>query len=232
MKIIFLNTWHGKLRDELRSYVERHLLTTDVFCFVEATESDREPYEDLLGGYERHYAQRLHGTNGSWYANIIYVRKGIDIVSKGVLFNGDTQGHEVGLAIHATLQVNGSSVTVCAIHGQPYPGDKLDSHARLYQSQVLLETFNGKESVIIGGDFNLLPQTDSIRVFSKSGYRDLIEEYAIKTTRNHITFEQYPDDIQYYADYIFVTPDLTVTGFVVPTEIVSDHQPLELHISI
>jgi endonuclease/exonuclease/phosphatase family metal-dependent hydrolase len=110
----------------------------------------------------------------------------------------------------------------------PLPGHKIDTPKRLYQSEAILNMFEEKGAVIIGGDFNLLPHTQSVQTFVEQGYRNLITEFDIKTTRNQITYERHPDNIQYYADYAFVSPAIEVIDFIVPTDIVSDHQPLEL----
>jgi len=229
MKVIFLNTWHGQLRDELRAYVQQNMHTTDAFCFQEAHGDDRLPYDDLLtDDFALHAVNRQNESNGSWYGNVIYVRKNFHIAETGGLFTEDTEGHEVGIAAYLTLKINDTKLTICNVHGIPYPGDKLDSPARLYQSKTILNAFADTQNVIIGGDFNLLPHTTSIQTFSDNGYQNLIADFAIESTRNRITYEKYPEDIQYFADYAFVSPGLKVNDFIVPTEIVSDHQPLEL----
>lgn len=68
-------------------------------------------------------------------------------------------------------------------------------------------------------------------MFKEHGYQDLIEDYSITTTRNHIALDPYPDNPQYHADYAFASPDIRVTDFTVPSTVVSDHQPLELSIA-
>ncbi len=233
MKIIFLNTWHGKLRDELRAYITRHMKNTAVFCFQEAYSKERVAYEDLLADqYSLHSVQRAQGSSGNWYGNAIYVRNDITITETGALFTDDTDGFDVGLAAFLTLKIGEKKLTICNVHGIPYPGDKLDNAARLYQSQTIIDTFAGQQSVVIGGDFNLLPHTKSIQTFSENGYQDLIADFDIKTTRNRITFDHYPDNIQYFADFAFVSPNIEVVDFAVPSGIVSDHQPLELQVNI
>lgn len=100
------------------------------------------------------------------------------------------------------------------------------------KTQALLQAFQGREHTVIIGDFNMLPQAGAIQLFSQHGYQDLIKNFSIKSTRNQITYDRFPDNIQYYADYAFVSPSIAVSEFTVPTQIVSDHQPLELNIEI
>lgn len=233
MKLIFLNTWHAHLREPLREYIARHRDDTDVFCFMEAYEQDQATYADLFAeNFTPHSVQRHILETGSWYGNVIYVRNTLTIEDSGSLFMEEAQKMDIGLANYVTLSISDARMTVCNMHGVPYPGDKLDSDVRIYQSEKLIETFANHKNVIIAGDFNLLPETKSIQLFSEYGYQDLIREYAIKTTRNHYTFDRYPDNIQYYADFAFVSPALNVQSFIVPADIVSDHQPLELKIEI
>jgi len=228
MKVIFLNTWHGEMQRELHTYINKHLDDTDVFCFQEAALEDRGAYEQLLAAhFELHTAERQE-PDGSWFSNAMYVRKGIAIVEKSSLFTTNNEGFDVGIAAVLTLRLDDVELTICNVHGVSQPGHKIDTPARLYQSKTIINAFKDKEAVIIGGDFNLLPQAESIQTFAKRGYRNLISEFNIKTTRNRITYELFPDNIQYHADYAFVSPAIQVTDFTVPTEIVSDHQPLEL----
>ena len=51
--------------------------------------------------------------------------------------------------------------------------------------------------------------------------RNLIKEYDITTTRTH-----YYQRKEKYADYILVSPDVTVKQFSPVDTVVSDHMPL------
>jgi len=228
MKVIFLNTWHGTMKHELSAYIQKHQQTTDVFCFQESPAENRSAYEALLANDFQMFNAERREDDGSWFSNTMYVRKGLPIINNGGLFTTNPNGAAVGIAAFVTLQLGAEELTICNIHGAPLPGHKLDTSARLYQSKTIIDTFKDHNAVIIGGDFNLLPQTQSVQTFAEHGYRNLIADYGIKSTRNHITYERYPDNIQYHADYTFVSPAIKVVDFTVPTEIVSDHQPLEL----
>ncbi len=233
MRIIFLNTWHSTLRDELSAYVQNNLSSTDVFCFQESREEDRAAYAKLLANdFTLVSIERRNELTGSNYGNAFYVRKTIPIRSTGTLFEDEPDAQDIGLAVYAALDVGGTEVTVCNVHGVPRPGDKLDTPVRVRQTQTILDTFAGQKAVIIGGDFNLLPDTKSVQLFAEHDYKNLISDFAIKTTRNHITFEKYPNNIQLYADYVFASPSVKVKNFVVPAVVVSDHQPLELEVEI
>jgi endonuclease/exonuclease/phosphatase family metal-dependent hydrolase len=90
----------------------------------------------------------------------------------------------------------------------------------------------GKEGIqIIGGDFNILPETESIRMFKDQGYADLIKDFSIRTTRNRFAWEKYPGNELYYSDYVFIK-HAKVVDFAVPALEISDHLPMLLDIEV
>lgn len=225
MELAFLNTWHGELHDELKQYVKDSRRDVDVFCFQEAHVSEQGAYEDLLADYERYYAEKVQ--ENLLLANAIFVRKSIEVIESGTLLD---EGSDIGFANYVVLKQGDTETSVCNVHGIPHPGHKLDTLERIEQSKVVIDHFANKKRVIIGGDFNLLPEAESVKTFKERGYRNLIGDFAIESTRNHIAFDAYPDSPQYYADYAFTSPDIQVINFTVPDVIISDHQPLRLSV--
>ena len=69
-------------------------------------------------------------------------------------------------------------------------------------------------------------------MFQKYGYLDLIKKFGIKTTRNEVAWENYPDNKQYFSDYVFVNPEAKIKSFSVPDLEISDHLPLILEIEV
>jgi endonuclease/exonuclease/phosphatase family metal-dependent hydrolase len=223
MELTFLNTWHGTLSDELREYVKEACHDTDVFCFQEAHANEQSAYQDLLEDYQRYYGEKLQ--SNLLLSNVIFVRKGIEVVTSGTLLE---EGSNIGFANYVVLRNDGVETSVCNVHGIPHPWHKLDTLERIKQSQVIIDYFSNEKRVVIGGDFNLLPESQSVKMFERNGYRNLIRDYAIKSTRNHISLDVYPNNPQYYADYAFTSLDIDVIDFTVPAAIVSDHQPLRI----
>lgn len=79
--------------------------------------------------------------------------------------------------------------------------------------------------VIINGDFNLFPDTPSIRVFDDK-FINLLNKYNVKTTRpssNELSAKS-----RNVVDYIFVSKNIKVNKFEVIESDVSDHLPLML----
>lgn len=128
-----------------------------------------------------------------------------------------------------TLETPEGEYCVGNVHGLWYPGNKKDTTHRIAQSRKLVKALSclpGKK--IICGDFNLDTHTQSVALIEKAGYRNLISEYAIKDTRGPVNHKQYPDSPQYYADFTFVSRDVAVHSFEVPSVPISDHLPMIL----
>lgn len=111
-------------------------------------------------------------------------------------------------------------------HGLWIGGGKGDTPERLAQSERL----NGfvtaqRDPVVLCGDFNLLPDTKSLRIIEKN-LRNLISEFHVSTTRSRLA----PESKGKFADYVFVSPELRVTGFRALEVLVSDHLPLSVEL--
>ncbi len=227
MKIIFLNTWNGKMREGIADFLREQSADTDMFCLQEAYDGMREMCHEILSDFTELTAYKFVVADDD-FPMATYVRKGIEILSSETVFDGVM---DCGLGICMHVRSGNVEAHICNVHGLSKPGNKLDNPDRLKQSRGLIDFFRDKNgSKIIGGDFNLFPDTESIRMFSEYGYRNLIAEYEIKTTRNRLAWEMYPDSKQLFSDYVFVSSDTDVTRFEVPDNEIADHLPLVLEI--
>ena len=75
----------------------------------------------------------------------------------------------------------------------------------------------------MSGDFNLLPDTQSIKKLENFGLRNLVKEYNITSTRTSFYTKS-----EKFADYAFVSSEIAVKDFKVLPDEVSDHSPLYL----
>ncbi len=120
---------------------------------------------------------------------------------------------------------------VANFHGASYPGSKLDTLKRIKQSEKIIEIFKKtKDAKILTGDFNLLPETQSIKILEEN-FRNLIKEFSIKKTRSNLSPFFGTSDFQKFADYTFVSNDVIVENFKVPEVELSDHLPMILEFS-
>jgi len=209
---------------------------------------------DALPEFEHHFAPMQQDfqtepdyPNQSQFGVAIFYRKILSISDKGFFFicNGpntlidkdwSTLGHT---AAHITVEIAQQPITILTLHGNSQPGDKLDSPLRIEQSRRILELLARHEGAkIVTGDFNLLPGTKSIQLFEEAGFKNLISDYDIKTTRGSMMRKLFPEyehgeyGFQEFADYTFVTPDIDVTQFSVPDEPISDHLPMILEFDL
>ncbi len=227
MKVLFLNTWGGKVREDITKFIEEQSRDTDIFCFQEVYKEMKFLCRDILPNYQEMTAYKYVAEDDD-FPQATYVDKNITILSSGTLLKRQTNS---GLGIYVRVRLGHNDLYVCNIHGLSKPVDKLDNPDRLKQSRRLIDFFKDKTGLkIIGGDFNLSPNTKSLQMFQENGYRDLIKEFEIPSTRNRFAWEIYPDNKQYYSDYVFVSPDVKIKNFSVPDIEISDHLPLILEL--
>jgi len=227
MKFIFLNVWYGSTGEAIRDFLKNEIKTTDVFCFMEADGRFKEIAKDILVNYE--WVSKEGAVVNEFGAfQSTCVKKGLKFDGVETIFEDK---EELGLGLYTKLKVKKRIINLMNFHGVALPGTKLDNENRLKQSRGIIDFMAKVEGAkIIGGDFNLDINTESVRMFEKNGYRNLIREFGIKTTRNRLIWDRFPESIQMWADYLFVSPEIIVKSFEVPRNEVSDHLPLILEI--
>jgi exonuclease III len=227
MKIIFLNAWNGRVYSDMAAYIKAHVPTTDIFCFQEAYDDMKSLCSSILSDYVLHSDYKFV-TEDDDFPQATYVRKDIPIASSGSILKEQAN---CGLGLYVEVKLQDRSIFICNFHGMSRPVNKLDDPSRLLQSKTLIKLFKDKKYVVIGGDFNIFPETKSIKSFEKHGYRDLIKEFGVETTRNQLAWDMYPDNKQYYSDYVFISPSVNLAKFTVPDNKISDHLPMEVDIN-
>jgi endonuclease/exonuclease/phosphatase (EEP) superfamily protein YafD len=228
MKILSLNIWNGGiLADEVKSFLLSKKPDIDVLCLQETEEPSALIIADFAHDFTIRENRRKQGEYR--YDLTMLVRNTISIDSYGVLLDTDT---DAGCAQWMTLKKDGRIYFVANVHGVPHPGDKFDTSERLNASNILIQEGEKHEGIkIFMGDFNLNEHSESVALFERNGYRNLIKEYNIETTRNHHCWDRYDRNRpQLHSDYAFVSPQASIKHFEVFPDIVSDHQPLFLEV--
>jgi len=255
MKIISLNIWGGRAgKEKLLEFFRKYKNTIDVFCLQEVWSAPHKNLEGkLAGGVPLNNAQIMtEGVReisnilvdhipyfrphlGDNYGIIMFVRKGIEVIEegeefvhglKGYLPEGDLGNHPRNIQF-ATLRKGKDIVTVINFHGLWNGKGKTDSEDRLSQSNKIADFIKRqKHGIVLCGDFNLLPETESLKIVEKTGLRNLINEYGITSTRT----SYYMKPIK-FADYAFISDDIKVKDFRILPEEVSDHAPLLIEIT-
>lgn len=235
--------------------------TTDFFCFQEMTHASAvasthnggrttmfseisnvlPDFSGYLAPVSSGFDQESHASYEIVQGQAIFAKKNIIIDSFGEVFvfgekaavPEDAEPENLPAALqYVRFQNEGKQVTLTTVHGIPFPGNKLDDPNRLEQSRRILSFFEGETGEkILGGDFNMLPDIESMRMFEQAGMKDLIKEYGIINTRNVLAYGDYPEaERQYFADFTFVSSGVRVIDFQVPYCLVSDHLPMVLEV--
>ncbi len=153
----------------------------------------------------------------------VFVRGNLKKLSKGETLQDIPTNFQ-----YMHFSVGEKRFVICNFHGMAYPGDKKDNPERLLQSQMIKNFLMREDGAkILCGDFNLLPDTQSIKMF-EDNMINLIAKYKIERTRSKLTEWWGKEGFQSFADYMFVSPDVNVVKFSVPDVNVSDHLPMAL----
>lgn len=239
MKLITLNVWGGHLRNPLLRFIHnnRHV---DFFCLQELyfnahrTISTKERelslniFSDLKKLLPDHQAifkpavEHVYGVG-------MFIRNDIDILGEGEI-NIHQRQHYPGIGLNHDRNLqwiecnhNNKIFSVLNVHGLWNGKGKKDTPERIIQSQRIrqfMDTINTPK--ILCGDFNLRPDTESMRLL-EHGMRNLITSNQIKSTRTRFYTKQ-----EQFADYVLTSPEVKVNQFSVMKDEVSDHAPLLL----
>ncbi|MEN9557867.1 MAG: hypothetical protein RL141_236 [Candidatus Parcubacteria bacterium] len=242
MRLITLNTWGGRVTKELLDFLARHEATTDLFCFQEvyhrATHTHMEQggmdpdltlYDDMekaLPNHQGYFRPQYLET----YGLAMFVKKNIAVAAEDEHFvhhhkgfiPEEIVGHHARNVQSVSIKQQDGDLHIFNFHGLWNGGGKGDSEPRLEQSRKLAEYikgFTGKK--ILCGDFNLLPDTESLKLIEQIPLRNLVKEYGVTSTRT-----SYYEKENRFADYILVNEGVNVIDFNVLPDEVSDHSPL------
>lgn len=253
MKLITLNLWGGKVYHPLLQFIESYASDIDIFCFQEvlfgseprftpinkARENIFQEILQLLKDFEpvKYISPSEHFAHESITFGVgqsIFLKRPMEIKDNGGFHCYDKmpENTEGGGKATGNLQwvdvSNGAEVfTIANLHGIWIKDTKkADCPARITQSKKIknfLDSKNNKK--ILCGDFNLIPNGESMRILNQ-GMVNLVKEYNIQSTRS----SYYKKDIK-FADYVLVSPNIEVSDFAVLQDEVSDHLPLFLQFS-
>lgn len=242
IKLISLNTWGGRVGEPLLEFFRRHQ-GIDIFCLQEVFSRSKNPeiaenlepevigdlYQRLEELLPEHQLSFLPIT-GDFYGLACAVKRNLAISNKGlvVLHRGqENPDLKKGTDHDRKMQwlevvKNGHHYCIMNAHGL-WTKHKLDNQDRLWQSKQIIDFLRHSDRHIkkaLVGDFNLLPETESIGMIEKY-FINLIKTNRVKSTRT--SFCKLKDRL---ADYVFVSPDVNVVDFAVLPNEVSDHNAL------
>lgn len=250
MKLITLNTWGGRISQPFEDFLRIKQYEIDVFCFQEIYHEAKgkdlyykeDPinfnlYTDIQKMLSKHTGF-YHPHLEDWWGLSIFINKDFEILESGDIFIHKQRGYNIELEKQGytakNLQYikvsdkNKKIFTILNLHGLWNGQGKSDTEERITQSKNIISFLkNISNEYILCGDFNLLPETESIKILEDFGLRNLIKEYKIKSTRT----SYYKKDV-YHADYIFTSKNVRINNFQVLPDEISDHAPLLLDFDI
>ena len=191
----------------------------------------------------------LHGPGGVFHDSDIafpsefglatYTRRSLPVIGQALgfihgAFSAEGWGahprprnaHGVRLYDDAT----GAPICVVHLHGLRELTGKIDTPHRRAQAHALVRLieriWSPGERLVVCGDFNLLPDSETFAILGALGLVDLVTTRGFTDTRTSF----YRKDNR-FADYLLATPNVDVSRFeVVASPEVSDHRPLLLDI--
>jgi len=249
MKLISLNTWGGRAGvDKLLAFFEKNK-GTDIFCLQEVWDGGEKFLGISAGGMP---LAGVHCTLLSDIASILkehdvhfrphvedcyglatFIRRDINLLEEGEQFvymkrgwvSDDDKANHARNIQYITIDTEDGPRTIVNFHGLWNGKGKGDCRERLEQSENIVTFLKTLDTpLVFVGDFNLLPETESIQKFEKFGLRNLISECGITSTRTSFYKKEHR-----HADYALVSDDVQVIDFKVLGDEVSDHAPLFLN---
>jgi endonuclease/exonuclease/phosphatase family metal-dependent hydrolase len=237
LKLIQLNTWSGRLERQISNFLKKQ--DADVLCLQEAISFDGntgmfttiEDIQKLTGLSFSAIAPKFsfrYMDSEARFSNSILSR--FPIQKSELVFTNSSHIEDFNFNdydrvdarnfVHAVIKVKSSLVNVITHHGHHIPSHKNgDAETMRQMKQVgdYIDTLDGP--VVLSGDFNLAPHSESLEQINKR-LINLPVKYKLRTTRTPLTHKTE------VCDYIFVNDKIKVNNFYASDEVVSDHKAL------
>lgn len=242
VKVVQLNIWRGTLLDNALAFLREE--DPDIILLQEVYSSPDEnlPSEKRLYEYLNEELPDYYATYGVAFTDITEVgniQSGNAIFSKFEItdsentffdepyreFNEQAQtdfSHNPQTILRAVLNADGVTLNAFSVHGI-WGTDGEDNPRRKEMGDIIISEIKDKENVIMGGDFNLLPHTETVKNIEK--HVDSVFKESLARTFNM----KYKTDGGYATaavDMIFVSQGIKVLDKKCLDIQVSDHLPL------
>lgn len=247
IKLITLNVWKGVLLPALVSFFRKE--AADLLCLQEVFDGPRS----LPDRFRAHsiLARELGYPYSAFAAECLYdlemgrIPHGNAIYSRFPLTEEETIFYDVPFRDdyvdspgnyefhprnlqHVRLDGGGVTLDVFNTHGI-YGLTGKDNQRRLRMSRMIVHAIKGKARLILAGDFNLPPDTQTIRNIEKH-FRNVFQD-ALVTTFNMKRKED-PDYGKVVVDMIFTSRNIRILRRSSPKVDISDHLPLVCELEV
>jgi len=243
LKLLQLNAWGGRLEYAIDDLL--HVEKPDILCLQEAISFEAEgsglfiTLENVQKEHNLPY--RAFGPVFSFsymkgvakFGNAVLSRRPIN-KSKVVFTHLEHQddymwgehSNNMRNFVHAVIDVDGRPCHIITHHGFWVPDHKQGNSETLKQMKHLADYIKTLEGpIILTGDFNLSPDSESLRELNGM-LTNLSIEHRLKTTRTNLTYKTET------CDYIFVSKAVKIKSFEALDKVVSDHKALKLEFEL
>lgn len=248
-KILCLNLFEGGLFwDNIASFIKRE--NPDILCLQEVNDANtRQPLnfqtrthlKHLLPDFCSYYSPEIHEVwpqGGGDGGNAIYSRFPIKR-KKTTFLHREYQrivrpkdekdfSHYPKNLQHVVIDVGGKGLHVCNMHGV-WGLDGGDTPERLRMSKIIVDEVKHEKPLVLMGDFNVKPDTQTITEIEKQLINvfkgELVSSFNMRHKKN-------PGYATAVVDMFFMSKDLRVVSKSVPEDDVSDHKPLLVTIEL
>lgn len=124
---------------------------------------------------------------------------------------------------NVAIEIESTTFHIYNIHGI-WGLDGNDNEKRLKMSETIVDEIKNKKNIILAGDFNVRPDTKTIKNIEK--YLKNVFKDELTTTFNVKRKSEPGGYATSVVDMIFVSPDMKVVDHYCPDEDISDHLPL------
>lgn len=243
MKLIQANIWGGRMERQLQGFFKDQ--QPDIACLQEAIsipgngaifisaewlqECWPKPthlFHSPMFSFK--FMERTAHFGNAIISTLPYLKAKTVYTNKEHLLDFDFELHDYNIrnVQHVVIEVHGKKFNILNHHGHHIPAHKDGDEVTLRQMKQIGQYVDGLEGpVILTGDFNLAPKSESLEQINKR-LRNLSVEYGLETTRNQLTYKKE------ICDYIFVNDQVNVKSFEASDELMSDHQALILEFDV
>jgi endonuclease/exonuclease/phosphatase family metal-dependent hydrolase len=249
IKILCLNLFEGGLFwENIKAFFQRE--RPDILCLQEVVDGDENQplsfqsikrLKALLPNFHYYYSPEMHETwpHGSGDAgNAIFSK--FPIVAENTVFlhhqyekiirpadEKDFSHYPKNLQ-HVIVDVEGKKLHVCNLHGI-WELSGGDTPERLKMSEIILAEIGDHTPLVLMGDFNLRPNTQTIASIEAKLTNVFKDKLESSFNMRHKTNPGYATAV---VDMFFASSDVKIEKAECPDDDVSDHKPLVVNLSI
>lgn len=231
IRVLSWNIWQGKRREEVLAYLGEQ--NADIVGLQEVpSQTDHNLAGDIADSLEYHYAYypSIATTDNTGRGNAVLsrypiVRRMCHFLSPSVAYDGSPTT-EPRIAVQVDLSIDGSIITVLSTH-LSYTAHFGPSTVAALQTDTLMRLTRNKAKLILMGDFNALPDSDTVRAISSVlKHTDSALSVPTWTMYPHEYLNHRETRLHDRIDYIFTSRDTSVRAFEVGMSKGASHLPI------